>query len=81
MYSMLNDTNAKAAKMSVVCISLYQLLFNFLEKLHFVLILVILIQDIMIELYRKNVWNDAKTVNVISTACFSKVTKVSALFF
>ncbi|XP_066999106.2 protein SDA1 homolog [Anabrus simplex] len=32
--------------------------------------------DIMIELYNKNVWNDAKTVNVISTACFSKFTKV-----
>ncbi|CAG9819276.1 unnamed protein product [Phaedon cochleariae] len=32
--------------------------------------------DIMIELYKKNVWNDAKTVNVISTGCFSKVTKV-----
>ncbi|KAL1517042.1 hypothetical protein ABEB36_000859 [Hypothenemus hampei] len=32
--------------------------------------------DIMIELYKKNVWNDAKTVNVIATACFSKITKV-----
>uniref|UniRef100_A0A1B0GP95 Protein SDA1 n=1 Tax=Phlebotomus papatasi TaxID=29031 RepID=A0A1B0GP95_PHLPP len=33
--------------------------------------------DIMIELYRKNIWNDAKTVNVIgSVGCFSKVTKV-----
>lgn len=33
--------------------------------------------DIMIELYKKNVWNDAKTVNVIATGCFSKLTKVS----
>ncbi|XP_020283826.1 protein SDA1 homolog [Pseudomyrmex gracilis] len=33
--------------------------------------------DIMIELYNKNVWNDVKTVNVIATGCFSKVTKVS----
>lgn len=33
--------------------------------------------DIMIELYKKNVWNDAKTVNVIATGCFSKVTKVN----
>ena len=33
--------------------------------------------DIMIELYNKNVWNDSKTVNVIATGCFSKVTKVS----
>ncbi|RZF32662.1 hypothetical protein LSTR_LSTR004090 [Laodelphax striatellus] len=32
--------------------------------------------NIMIELYKKNVWNDAKTVNVIATACFSKVAKV-----
>lgn len=31
----------------------------------------------MIELYKKNVWNDAKTVNVIATACFSTFTKVS----
>ncbi|XP_077258648.1 SDA1 domain containing protein Mys45A isoform X2 [Temnothorax americanus] len=33
--------------------------------------------DIMIELYKKNVWNDVKTVNVIATGCFSKITKVS----
>ncbi|XP_057308985.1 protein SDA1 homolog isoform X2 [Hydractinia symbiolongicarpus] len=32
--------------------------------------------DIMIELYRRNVWNDVKTVNVIVTACYSKITKV-----
>ncbi|KAH8402207.1 hypothetical protein KR009_010456 [Drosophila setifemur] len=33
--------------------------------------------DIMIELYKKNIWNDTKTVNVIATVgCFSKVTKV-----
>lgn len=32
--------------------------------------------NIMIELYRKNVWNDAKTVNVIASACSSKVTKL-----
>ncbi|XP_053694729.1 protein SDA1 homolog [Sabethes cyaneus] len=33
--------------------------------------------DIMVELYRKRIWNDAKTVNVIATVgCFSKVTKV-----
>lgn len=49
MFSMLKDSNSKAAKMSVA---------------------------IMIELYKKNVWNDAKTVNVIATACFSKFTKV-----
>ncbi|XP_034234872.1 protein SDA1 homolog [Thrips palmi] len=49
MYSMLNDSNPKAAKVSL---------------------------DIMIDLYRKNIWRDAKTVNVIATACFSRVTKV-----
>ncbi|XP_038063105.1 protein SDA1 homolog [Patiria miniata] len=32
--------------------------------------------DVMIELYRKNIWRDAKTVNVIVTACFSKITKI-----
>merc|ERR1719266_632897 len=32
--------------------------------------------DVMISLYKKNIWRDAKTVNVISTACFSKITKI-----
>uniref|UniRef100_A0A3Q0STR4 Protein SDA1 n=1 Tax=Amphilophus citrinellus TaxID=61819 RepID=A0A3Q0STR4_AMPCI len=32
--------------------------------------------DVMVELYKRNIWNDAKTVNVITTACFSKVTKI-----
>ncbi|OWF43788.1 protein SDA1 homolog [Mizuhopecten yessoensis] len=32
--------------------------------------------SVMIELYRRNIWNDTKTVNVIATACFSKVTKI-----
>ena len=27
--------------------------------------------DVMVELYRKRVWTDARTVNVISTACFA----------
>nr|XP_050853172.1 protein SDA1 homolog [Vespula vulgaris] len=49
IFTMLKDTNARAAKMSA---------------------------DVMIELYKKNVWNDAKTVNIISTGCFSKITKV-----
>ena len=30
----------------------------------------------MIDLYKKNIWNDSKTVNVICTACTSKVTKI-----
>jgi protein SDA1 len=30
----------------------------------------------MIDLYRKNIWNDAKTVNIIASTCFSKTTKV-----
>nr|XP_022902455.1 protein SDA1 homolog [Onthophagus taurus] len=49
MFTMLKDSNTKAAKMSI---------------------------DIMIELYKKNVWNDTKTVNVLASACFSKITKV-----
>ena len=32
--------------------------------------------DVMATLYRKNVWRDAKTVNVIATGCFSKETKI-----
>ncbi|KAK7097160.1 protein SDA1 homolog [Littorina saxatilis] len=32
--------------------------------------------DVMVDLYKRNVWKDAKTVNVIVTACFSKVTKI-----
>lgn len=32
--------------------------------------------EVMIELYRRNIWNDAKTVNAISTGIFSKNTKV-----
>ena len=32
--------------------------------------------DVMISLYKRNVWRDAKTVNVIASACFSKVTKI-----
>lgn len=31
---------------------------------------------IMIELYRKNIWNDAKTVNVISSGCFNENPKI-----
>lgn len=50
MYSMIKDSNPRAAKMSL---------------------------DIMIELYKKNIWNDSKTVNVIATVgCFSKIIKV-----
>ncbi|ELT88157.1 hypothetical protein CAPTEDRAFT_6413 [Capitella teleta] len=49
MFTMLRDSNATAAKMSL---------------------------DVMIELYRRNIWKDAKTVNVIVTALFSKVTKI-----
>lgn len=32
--------------------------------------------DVMIDLYKKQVWNDSKTVNIITTACFSKIAKV-----
>jgi protein SDA1 len=31
----------------------------------------------MIELYRKSIWRDERTVNVISTACFSDITKLA----
>ena len=32
--------------------------------------------DAMVELYKKNVWKDAKTVNVIASACLSDLSKV-----
>ncbi|CAK8688818.1 unnamed protein product [Clavelina lepadiformis] len=34
--------------------------------------------NVMMELYHRKIWNDSKTVNVISTACFSKYSKVLA---
>eukprot|EP00005_Dracoamoeba_jomungandri_P013236 CAMPEP_0174264928 /NCGR_PEP_ID=MMETSP0439-20130205/24555_1 /TAXON_ID=0 /ORGANISM="Stereomyxa ramosa, Strain Chinc5" /LENGTH=544 /DNA_ID=CAMNT_0015351099 /DNA_START=478 /DNA_END=2112 /DNA_ORIENTATION=- len=37
--------------------------------------------DLMIELYRKQIWKDARTVNVISSACFSKSTKIKVAAF
>ncbi|OLY85549.1 Protein SDA1-like protein [Smittium mucronatum] len=32
--------------------------------------------DVCIELYKKNIWNDAKTVNVIALGAFSPITKI-----
>lgn len=32
--------------------------------------------SVMIELYNKKIWNDSKTVNIITTACFHKITKI-----
>lgn len=32
--------------------------------------------DVMVELYRRIIWRNEKTVNVIATGCFSKVTKI-----
>jgi len=32
--------------------------------------------EVMISLYKKNIWRDEKTVNVIASACFSKITKI-----
>lgn len=49
MYTMLQDPNAIAVRMSL---------------------------QVMIDLFRKGVWNDVKTVNAISTAVFSKDPKV-----
>ena len=37
--------------------------------------------DVLIELYRKNIWNNTKTVQVIATACFSKTTKTMVAAF
>jgi protein SDA1 len=32
--------------------------------------------DVLVSLYKKKIWEDAKTVNVIATACFSSEAKV-----
>ena len=32
--------------------------------------------DVMIELYRKKIWNDERTVNVVAEACLTKNTKI-----
>ncbi len=34
---------------------------------------------LMIDLYKKKIWNDAKTVNIIASTCFMKTSKVVAL--
>lgn len=34
--------------------------------------------EVMMELYKKNVWNDSKTVNVIAESCFSDAPKLCA---
>lgn len=34
--------------------------------------------DVLVKLYRKKVWEDNKTVNVMAAACFSNETKVRA---
>jgi hypothetical protein len=36
-------------------------------------------KNILIELYKKQIWNDAKTVNVIAASCFCKIAKVVAM--
>ena len=35
--------------------------------------------QVMVELYRKNIWIDTKTVNVVAEACFSEDHKVSSI--
>ncbi|KAJ3307509.1 Protein SDA1 [Blyttiomyces sp. JEL0837] len=35
--------------------------------------------EVMVDLYNKNIWNDAKTVNVISEACFSDRAKMASI--
>lgn len=86
---MLKDNNPIAAKMSLV--SYHYIAFFLCFVLHgfsklgnevsieLLIKTILTLQDVMIELYRRNIWRDAKTVNVITTACFSKVTKVTLL--
>lgn len=32
--------------------------------------------DVMVELYRRQVWTDARSVNVIAAACLSRVGRI-----
>ena len=33
----------------------------------------------MINLYKKNIWNDAKTVNIIASGCFNEYYKIKLI--
>lgn len=65
------NSKHKNAKLNTV---LQTFMFSMLQESNAVIVKTAL--DIMIELYKRSVWNDDKTVNVIASACFSKITKV-----
>lgn len=78
MYTMLRDSNPTAAKISLdVMVELYKRNIWWVIHLHFFFSSQRkLRQRCNLIVYLFGHRNDAKTVNVITTACFSKVTKV-----
>jgi len=65
----LKNTNAKHKDVKLNS-SMQNFMFKMINDSHHVAAKMAL--NIMIDLYKKNVWNDAKTVNVIASACYRK---------
>jgi len=63
----LKNTNAKHKDVKLNS-SMQNFMFKMINDSHHVAAKMAL--KVMIELYKKNVWNDAKTVNVIASACY-----------
>jgi len=63
----LKNTNAKHKDVKLNS-SMQNFMFKMINDSHHVAAKMAL--TIMIELYKKNIWNDAKTVNVIASACY-----------
>lgn len=84
MYTMLRDSNPIAAKISLdVMVECYKRNIWWVETIsrtHWIL-LSFLFSARLLRSFCLRHRNDAKTVNVITTACFSKVTKVSCCLF
>lgn len=88
MFLMLRDGNIAASKISLVRGNkqlqkntnqvLRKLIYKLTNEFETMLRMFILItQDIVIDLYHRKIWNNARTANIISTALFSKAPKVS----
>ena len=80
MVSDIKNMNSKSKNVKLNS-ELQNFFFNMIEDNHAVAIKIAL--DILKALYKKQVWNDAKTVNIIASACVHKIVKikVSAIKF
>lgn len=57
--------------------SIFILVFIINSKFYYIYIF--FSKNLLIDLYKKQIWNDAKTVNVIASGCFTKNAKVISL--